>query len=56
MRPYLRLTDEAKARVWQELAQEFALNNLRPAGGTEATDCHRMQKRYADDADRRVHL
>jgi hypothetical protein len=31
MPSYERLTDAAKARVLQELAQEFALNNLRPA-------------------------
>jgi hypothetical protein len=35
MRPYPRLTDAAKARVLQELAQVFALNNLRPAKAAE---------------------
>jgi hypothetical protein len=45
MPPYPRLTGEAKARVLQELTQEFALHNLRPAGGTEVTDCHSLQER-----------
>jgi hypothetical protein len=30
MPSYARLTDAANARVLQELAQAFALNNLRP--------------------------
>jgi endonuclease YncB( thermonuclease family) len=52
MRPYPRLTDAAKARVLQELAQKFVLNNLRPAGGTTATDCHTLQL----DTGRKVRL
>jgi hypothetical protein len=31
-RPYPRLTAEQRARVLAELAQEYALGNLRPVG------------------------
>jgi hypothetical protein len=40
-RPYPRLSEAQKDRILAELAQQYALNNLRPVGeGEEITPSH----------------
>jgi hypothetical protein len=47
-RPYPRLTEAQKARVLAELAQEYALDNLRPV------DQAKQNRRSPDGLDRTV--